>query len=158
MKRSVLGLIFLTAAGAVLADEAGDCKQAAGVYRTGVVKSAPKFVHGQFRKGVELSHTHLTLLADQDGKSYDVAIDNVFAAGYDARKGGVPAPLNGIKVSDRLAMCGELYTKGVGIHWVHTNCGITPSPAKPDGWLKKLTGNGAESDNFEGSREYCKLF
>jgi hypothetical protein len=29
-----------------------------------------------------MSHTHLTLRGDADGRAYDVAIDNVFANGY----------------------------------------------------------------------------
>ena len=118
----------------------------------------PVFRHGQFRKGVELSHTHLTLLADQDGNIYDVAIDNVFASGYAAHTTAVPAPLNSIRVKDRLDLCGQLYTKGVGMHWVHTNCGVRPSAGKPDGWLKKLAPDGSASQNYLGNRQYCARF
>ena len=75
-----------------------------------------------FAKGVELSHTHLTLLSDQDGRSYHVAIDNVFATGYDAAGESVPAPLSTIRTGDRLELCGKLFTRGgLGIDWVHTN-------------------------------------
>ena len=158
MKHLAIGLILLAASGAGVADEASDCHAAAGIHRTGVVVRAPVFRHGQFRKGVELSHTHLSLLADQDGKTYDVAIDNVFATGYEAHKTAVPAPLNSIKVKDRLDLCGQLYSKGVGMHWVHTNCGITPSAGKPNGWLKKLAPDGSASQNYEGNRQYCSRF
>lgn len=156
--KNTVALCLLAIAPMVFADEAGDCSTAAGTLRTGVVTAGPTFVHGQFRQGVELSHTHLTLLADQDGESYDVAIDNVFAAGFDQQHAGIPAPLDSIKVSDRIEVCGQLYTKGVGIHWVHTNCGIAPAPAHPDGWLKPIGPDGGPGANYEGNTTYCKLF
>lgn len=140
------------------ADESAACDKAGGSFLTGKVLKGPSFAHGQFRKGVELSHTHLSVLADQDGRTYDVAIDNVYASGYDAARATVPAPLNTIQVSDRVELCGQLYTRGVGIHWVHSNCGAKPSHATPDGWLKVLAANGAPGQNYEGSEEYCKLF
>jgi hypothetical protein len=58
-----------------------------------------------------LSHTHLTLLSDQDGRSYHVAIDNVFATGYGAAGESVPAPLSTIRTGDRLELCGKLCTR-----------------------------------------------
>ena len=158
MKQLALGLVLLAVSCAALADEAGECRAAAGVHRSGVVVRAPVFRHGQFRRGVELSHTHLLLLADQDGKTYDVAIDNVFATGYDARQATVPAPLNSIRVQDRLDLCGQLYSRGIGMHWVHTNCGVAPTPEKPDGWLKKLAADGRTSQNFAENRQYCSRF
>ena len=158
MKHIAIGMVMLAASCAVMADEAANCRAAAGVYRSGVVLRGPTFAHGQFQRGVELSHTHLLLLADQDGKTYDVAIDNVFATGYDAHRAAIPAPLNSIRVRDRLELCGQLYTKGIGMHWVHTNCGIAPTPGKPDGWLKKLAADGNASQNYEGNREYCSRF
>ena len=85
MKQILLSCLLMAAfaAQAAHADEAAMCSAAAGVYRTGTVVKAPKFAHGQFRKGVELSHTHIRMKADQDGKEYDVAIDNVFASGFE---------------------------------------------------------------------------
>jgi hypothetical protein len=159
MKRIVLAAAFVLGTSSLaLADEAGACQAAAGSYVTGTVLTAPRFVGGQPRKGVELSHTRLSLKADQDGRTYDVAIDNVFAAGYDAARHSVPAPLNTIVKGDRLELCGQLYTSGVGIHWVHTNCGVTPSPDQPNGWVKKLAADGSPGDNLEGATEYCKLW
>ncbi|MQA22084.1 hypothetical protein [Rugamonas rivuli] len=158
MKRLLLGCALLAAFSAY-ADEAASCAASAGSYRTGVVVKGPTFSHGQFRKGVELSHTHLKMKADQDGKVYDVAIDNVFASGYTPKQRGVPASLSTIKVNDRVEACGQLYTDGgVGIHWVHTNCGKTPNPSKPDGWLKVIAADGAPGQNIESNTQYCSLF
>jgi hypothetical protein len=110
-------------------------------------------------EGVELSHTHLTLLSDQDGRSYDVAIDNVFATGYDAAGERVPAPLSMLRTGDRLEVCGKLFTRGrLGIDWVHTNCGETPTARQPDGWVKILDPRGTPGPNLEASQEYCRLW
>jgi hypothetical protein len=159
VKSFLIVLLGLAVSGAALADGATDCKAGEGVYRSGVVVRPPIFKHGQYRKGIELSHTHLSLRADQDGKNYDVAIDNVFASGFDPRERGVPASLGAIRVNDHLEMCGQLYTShGVGIHWVHTNCGKRPTPSKPNGWIRKRMADGASSQDIEGNRQYCALF
>lgn len=158
MKTLFAGLTLLLAVASAQADEAAACRAAAGSYLTGMVVSPPKFAHGKFAKGVELSHTHVRLKADQDGREYDVAIDNVFANGYDSRQAGVPAPLNAIKVNDRLELCGQLYDRGIGIHFVHTNCGKSPKPNRPDGWLKHLSASGAAGANAESNTQYCSLF
>src|SRR5262249_39046154 len=114
---------------------------------------------GQLHKGVELSDRHLTLLSDQDGRSYLVAIDNVFAAGYDTAGESVPAPLSTIRVGDRLELCGKLFTRGaLGIDWVHTNCGETPRPRQPNGWVKVLAANSTPGPNLEDSQKYCSLW
>lgn len=142
----------------VWANNQAACEAAAGAYLTGEVVEGPRYASGKPLKGKELSHTHVKLKADQDGRRYDVAMDNVFAAGYDQAHKQVPAPLNSIKVGDRLELCGQLYTSGVGIHWVHTNCGQKPNPAKPNGWVKKFDAAGQLSENLEGSQEYCDLW
>jgi hypothetical protein len=159
MKLVAAFVLILVAAGAARANDAAQCAANAGAYLTGQVTAAPSFVPGHARDGVELSHTHLTLLSDQDGQSYDVAIDNVFASGYDAAGAGVPAPLSTIRSGDRLELCGRLYTGGgPGIDWVHTNCGETPGPNQPDGWLKVLAPDGTPGPNLEASPEYCRLW
>ncbi|MBA5636302.1 hypothetical protein H3H37_04470 [Duganella sp. LX20W] len=152
------GLLMITSAHSALADEAAACSAAAGSYRTGVVVRGPAFAHGQYRKGVELSHTHLTMKADQDGRIYDVAIDNVFVPGFDRNQAGIPAPLTAIRVNDRIGVCGQLYTNGVGIHWVHTNCGKRPTPAHPDGWLKELKPDGTAGPSVTDNGAFCPLF
>src|SRR5262249_52868731 len=70
-----------------------------------------------------------------------------------------PAPLSTIRPGDRLELCGKLFAHGGrGIDWVHTNCGNTPRPAQPDGWLKIVAPDGTPGPNLEGSREYCRLW
>jgi len=150
--------LLLAWAAPAWADEHSACTAAAGSYLTGVVVSAPRFAHGQFRHGVELSHTHVSLRADQDGRVYDVAMDNVFANGYQKNSKRVPAPLDSIRVDDHLELCGQLYTSGVGIHWVHSNCGATPTAATPDGWVKQLGAGGAPGVNDESNQKFCSLF
>lgn len=160
MSRYALFLpLLLILPAAALADAQSDCQAAAGHYLTGEIVSAPKFAHGKPLHGVELSHTHFSLRADQDQQTYDVAADNVFAPGYDQSKHAVPAPLNALHAGQHVELCGQLYTGGgVGIHWVHTNCGASPTPNAPDGWVRVLDSDGARGDNLEGSTEYCRLW
>jgi hypothetical protein len=162
MKRFILiclGLCCVLGAGHALADEAAQCQASGGSYLTGSVIQGPAFVPGHSRRGVQLSHTHLTLEADQDGQSYDVAIDNVFASGYDQASESVPSPLSTITIGDRLELCGKLYQSGGrGIDWVHTDCGAPPTPDQPDGWIKILAPDGLPGPNLESSEEYCSLW
>lgn len=152
-------ILCVFASGAAWADDAAQCSIDGGAYLTGAVIRGPTFARGHTLDRVELSHTHLTVLSDQDGQSYDVAIDNVFASGYDAAGESVPAPLSMIHAGDRLELCGKLYSDGrPGIDWVHTNCGETPTATQPDGWLKIVAPDGAPGPNLEASREYCRLW
>src|SRR5271169_3342427 len=94
--------LLLLLPSSAFADQAADadaCKQAAGSFLAGQVTAGPSFRSGSPRHGVHLSHTHLTLSGD-DGTSYDVAIDNVFANGYRRNQATVPAPLNTIRIGD----------------------------------------------------------
>jgi hypothetical protein len=151
-------LILPGLAVAQTADDAAKCQTAAGSYLVGAVVSGPRFKPGAPLHGTYLSHTHLTVRGD-DGQAYDVAMDNVFANGYRHNQPSVPAPLNTIKVGDRLELCGQLYTGGsVGIHWVHTDCGATPSPEKPDGWVREINKDGSVGDNMEAKQDFCPLW
>src|ERR1700686_3110908 len=124
MKLLRLFIVCLAASGTARADEAAQCRANAGTFLTGNVTQGPTFAPGHLHRGVELSHTHLTLLSEQDGRSYHVAIDNVFATGYDAAGESVPAPLSTIRTGDRLELCGKLFTRGgVGHHWGPTQLG-----------------------------------
>jgi hypothetical protein len=141
------------------ADEASDCSSAAGTLLTGVVVSPPRFKPASERKkGVYLSHTHVSLRSDTDNQVYDIAIDNVFAAGYDQAGKHIPSPLDQITQGTRLEVCGKPYSEGSGMDWVHTNCGETPTADKPDGWVKIFQENGSPGDNLESSTEYCRLW
>jgi hypothetical protein len=139
------------------ADDKSDCASHAGTFLTGTVVSGPRFARGHDQRGVELSHTHVRLRGD-DGKVYDIAIDNVFAAGYDQAGEHVPAPLSDIRTGNRLELCGKPYTSGRGMNWVHTNCGDRPTRAKPDGWIKVIAPDHTPGPNLESSQEYCSLW
>lgn len=162
MKLAVTAFLgFFAFAAAARADDAALCQSHDGTYLTGTVTQAPNFKPGHPLPldRVELSHTHLTLLADQDGQSYDVAIDNVFASGYDAAGETIPAPLTAIVTGAKLELCGKLYaTGGPGIDWVHTNCGGTPTLDKPDGWVKIIGADGIAGPNLEDAQAYCPLW
>jgi hypothetical protein len=158
MKRILLMLTLATASAFAMADASQDCASAGGSYVAGVVVKGPKFAHGQYRHGVELSHTHLKLRSDQDGQVYDVAIDNVFASGYVPEQRTVPAPIDAISLGDRIEACGQLYDRGVGIHFVHNNCGERPTAAHPDGWIRIVGARGVAGANLESNTRYCGLF
>jgi hypothetical protein len=152
----VFAVAALASCGAARADDASDCQAAAGTYLTGVVLATPTFARGSSLRGIELSHTHVKLIGDADAKTYDVAVDDVFASGYRPRQESVPSPLDQIRTGDRLSLCGIPY-KG-GMHWVHTNCGDAPSARDPDGWLKKIGADGTTGPNLEDSTRYCYLW
>src|SRR5260370_6247649 len=126
-------ILCLAASGTARADEAAQCRANAGTFLTGNVTQGPTFAPGRLRNGVELSHTHLTLLSDKDGRSYHVAIDNVFATGYDTAGESVPAPLSMIRTGDQLGLCSKLFTRGgLGIDLVHPHLRNRPSTTQPD--------------------------
>jgi hypothetical protein len=129
-------ILCLAASGTARADEAAQCRANAGTFLTGNVTQGPTFAPGHLHKGVELSHTHLTLRSDQDGRSYHVAIDNVFATGYDAAGESVPAPLSTIRTGDRLELCGKLFTGG---GWA--SIGSTPTAATGRGRPNPMAGS-----------------
>jgi hypothetical protein len=158
MKRTLLTLILCAACATALADDRQACEAVDGSYLSGQVVGGPTFAHGQFRQGVELSHTHLKLRADQDGRMYDVAIDNVFANGYHQGQRGIPAPLDTLHAGQRLELCGQLYDRGVGIHFVHNNCGARPAGNHPDGWIRVVDGRGQAGPNLEAGTGFCDLF
>ncbi|HEU0229564.1 MAG TPA: hypothetical protein VFR20_03255 [Burkholderiaceae bacterium] len=136
-------------------NDARECRAAGGTLLVGQVVSAPKFKRGRRKMGVELSHTHLKLQGN-DGTTYDVAIDNVFASGYRPHSRKVPEPLNTIVVGDKVEACGIPFRGG--IHWVHNNCGDRPTRRDPNGWLKVVRADGSTGPNLEGSQKYCGLW
>jgi hypothetical protein len=140
------------------ADEQETCSSNAGTLLIGTVVSGPRFAHGHDMRGVELSHTHVRLRGD-DGRFYDIAIDDVFAAGYDQAGERVPAPLSRIQPGNHLELCGKPYASGgPGMDWVHTNCGDQPTPDNPNGWVKVIGPTGTLGPNLESSQKYCRLW
>lgn len=158
MKPIIVGIAMLLLSASSTGAEDADCLAAGGTFRSGIVTSGPTFEDGQVRNGVELSHTHVALLTDQDGRTYDIAIDNVFASGFVPGEKAPPAPLNSIRQNDRIEVCGAPYPNGFGMHWVHINCGRPPTPTTPDGWLKSIDKNGVPSTNYENNTRYCSIF
>jgi hypothetical protein len=158
MNRILFALLACATMGAAHADDSQACSAAGGSYLTGTIEQGPKFAHGQFRSGVELSHTHLKVRADQDRQLYDVAIDNVFANGWQQGSRSVPPPLDALHAGQKLALCGQLYDKGVGIHFVHTNCGQSPTASHPDGFIRVVDAQGKAGPNLEANAGECRLF
>ena len=161
MKVLVLVTSLMLAWAPASADKAAQCLANGGKYLTGRVTGGPAFARGRHPlRGIELSHTHLTLLPDQDERFWNIAVDNVFASGYDAAGETVPAPLSRIRVGDRIEICGRPYIDdtGPGVDWVHSNCGATPTARKPNGWLKILGAQGVPGPNLESSQEYCYIW
>ena len=135
------------------ADERDACRSNAGTLLIGTVASGLRFAHGHDMRGVELSHTHVRLRGD-DGRIYDIAIDDVFASGYDQAGEHVPAPLSQIQPGNRLELCDKPYASGgPGMDWVHTSCGDQPAPDKPNGWVKVIGQDGTPGPNLELSEE-----
>ncbi|MBV1776941.1 hypothetical protein KSF73_14580 [Burkholderiaceae bacterium DAT-1] len=148
--------MLAAAANASTATEKAACTRAAGSFMIGKVLSGPSYVSGKYLDGVQLSHTHIQLQNEADQKVYDIAIDNVFASGYDNAGYNVPAPLNKLVYGTRVELCGLPFSGGM--HWVHTNCGVTPTKSKPDGWVKILDSKGNPGSNLENREEYCYLW
>ncbi len=151
-----LSLAALALPQLALADDASDCSAGDGTLLVGTVLSAPTDVPGKPLRGIPLRHTHIRIRGDADGKTYDLAVDDVFAAGYQVSGDTVPAPLNSIQVGQRLEACGLPYAGGM--HWVHNNCGDTPTAHDPNGWLKVIGANGVAGPNLEDSQKYCYLW
>lgn len=157
-----IGLVaLLGTAKAAKADAAAQCRMQGGTYLTGIIEHGPFFIRARhFRHGVALSHTKILLRNDQ-GQIYDIRVDNVFAAGYDHAPASVPAPLSALHRGERLSLCGRIYqtrSGRLGMDWVHTNCGNTPRPNAPNGWLALITPSMIVGPNLEDSQEYCHLW
>jgi hypothetical protein len=147
MKKIILILLSLSPI-AGFAATASNCN---GDYLQGTIDVAPYFKSGASQQGVELSHTHIQV--NSAGSEYDVAIDNVFANDYDQTNGSsVPSSLaQSLQVGQTVQLCGERYTGGdIGIHWVHTNCGVSSSG--PNGYVV------VKGRNLTNNQEYCYLW
>ncbi len=159
MNKLIIALLLMSQSYLAMADSQTDCTAAAGTYLTGRVVSGAKFASARTTlKGIKLTHTHVQLQSDQDGQLYDVAMDNVFATDYVRNASSMPKSLAAIRAGDHLQLCGESYSSGYGIHWVHTNCSKTPDATHPDGSVKEVATTGVASRNLESSQAYCYLW
>jgi hypothetical protein len=158
MKKTLFAL-FLLSPLCAFATEQSTCTANKGAFLTGPVTTSPKFqAASQTIQGIQVSHTILYMKADQDGKSYQVALDNVYAVDYVKNSTSMPASLAALKAGTRIEICGEKYTSGTGIHWAHTNCGATPTATAPNGWTKTISSSGSVSASLERSTTYCYLW
>ncbi|PRC92054.1 hypothetical protein [Solimicrobium silvestre] len=160
MNKILIALFLMLQSFYALASDQSDCAAGAGAYISGIVVSGPVFqAASSTLQGVQLSHTHVQLLSDQDGQTYDVAIDNVYAVDYVLNATTIPKSLAAIHVNDRLSTCGALYTSGgLGTHWVHNNCNVPGTAAAPNGFIKKAPTRGPVYANLERSMTYCYLW
>ncbi|MDQ1923583.1 hypothetical protein [Massilia pseudoviolaceinigra] len=159
MTKSIFALLLLSQSLCAFASEQSTCTANKGAYITGTVVSAPKFASASTTiEGVKLTHTRLNVRADQDGKTYDVAIGNVYAVDHVKNASTMPPSLAAIKVNQRLGLCGKKYTSGTGIHWVHSNCGEVPTTSEPNGWVKVIASSGSVSASKTRSQNYCYLW
>jgi hypothetical protein len=153
---AVGAVVFIASPAMARADDRADCTNGDGTLLTGVVIAPPTFAPGKPLQGIPLTHTHIRIRGDVDGKTYDLAVDDVFATGYEPQLSVVPPPLNSIVVGQHLEACGLPYAGGM--HWVHTNCGDTATTQDPNGWLKVVGAAGAVGPNLEDSQKYCYLW
>ncbi|WP_229751302.1 hypothetical protein [Undibacterium terreum] len=62
--RPLFFMCLLLASSFANADDKSDCSAGQGTFLIGEVVTGPTFSHGQFLKGIELSHTHLKVKVD----------------------------------------------------------------------------------------------
>jgi hypothetical protein len=156
---SLVSLLLLSQGACAYASEQGTCTTNKGAFLTGTVTSGPRFQSAsQTIDGIKLSHTIIYMKADQDGRSYQVAMDNVYAADYVQNSTSIPVSLAALKAGTRVEVCGEKYSDGSGIHWVHSNCGAVPKTTAPNGWVKRIATSGSIGTNLERSQAYCYLW
>jgi hypothetical protein len=157
--KNALIVLFLLSPLSAFATEQTTCSTNKGAFLTGSVTTGPKFqAASQTISGVQVSHTIMYIKADQDGRSYQVAMDNVYASDYVKNSTSVPPSLAALTVGTRVELCGEKYSDGSGIHWVHNNCNATPTTSAPNGWVKKISSTGTIGTNLERSQTYCYLW
>jgi hypothetical protein len=163
MKKNLLAILLFAPlcgfATCAYATDATTCATNKGTYLSGPITTSSKFQSAtQTIDGVQVSHTIMYIKADQDGRSYQVAMDNVYATDYVKNSTSMPPSLAALTAGKRVEVCGQKYSDGSGIHWVHSNCGATPTTSAPNGFVKTVSSTGTISANLERSQAYCYLW
>lgn len=150
------------------------CQSAGGYYQYGTVNSPPKSDYAavtnykaatESLEDIPLSHTHIEITSAIDGKIYDVAIDNVFADGYNPFSYVVPSNYTqNLTAGSTIYLCSGNLSQvpypvneadsnpfaTQGFDWVHTNCVASGYPS--------LFDNGFLYDQNNNSQTYCSLW
>ncbi len=154
------------------------CKSVGGYYQYGTVNSPPNSDYmavtnyaaaTESLAGIPLSHTHIEITSALDGKIYDVAIDNVFANGYNPLSYVVPSTYaENLTAGSTIYLCsgnpsGVPYPVSEpssnpfatqGFDWVHTNCAASGYPSSYlNGFLYDQN-----NINLTNSQIYCYLW
>lgn len=154
------------------------CQSAGGYYQYGTVNSPPNSDYSavtnykaatESLEGIPLSHTHIEITSAIDGNIYDVAIDNVFADGYNPLSYVVPSTyVENLTAGSTVYFCSGNPTQvpypvnepesnpfaTQGFDWVHTNCAASGYPSSfKNGFLYDQNNN-----NLTNNQMYCYLW
>lgn len=154
------------------------CQSAGGYYQYGTVNSPPNSDYAavtnykaatESLEGIPLSHTHIEITSAIDGNIYDVAIDNVFADGYNPLSYVVPSTyVANLTAGSTVYLCSGNPTQvpypvnepesnpfaTQGFDWVHANCAASGySSSFKNGFLYDQNNN-----NLTNSQTYCYLW
>jgi hypothetical protein len=147
MKQKIILLFTIILFSSISFADDLSAQSCAGDYLEGKVTTPLSYVSGKKLKNVELSHTKFHISAI-DGKDYEVSVDNIFANDYSAST--VPYSLkNRLQKGTNVKLCGEKYSDGSGIHWVHTEC---PKNNNVEGFVI------VNGTNLTASKQYCYIF
>jgi hypothetical protein len=150
------------------------CAAESGYFQYGIINSPPSSDYPnvvnyaaatESIQTIPLSHTHIEITSAVDGKIYNVAIDNVFAANYNPFSESIPATYSAnLTAGSMIYMCsgnpsGVPYSVSgtfaqQGFDWVHTNCVASGyASTYKNGFL--FTSN---NQNLTNGQTYCYLW
>lgn len=147
-----------------LSADSVECQKNGGTLFAATIVSTPTYSSGKLQGGVMLSHTHVNAVPIGEkataNNTYDVAIDNVYAVDYDNAQPNktVPASLAQLKIGTNVEFCGQPYSQGGGIHWVHSNCGSQVTTNTPNGSVRIINSDGTLGASLTNNQEYCSIF
>jgi hypothetical protein len=147
------------------ANDAIACAQNQGSLVVGAVIKTPYSVNGTVSQGINQSHTHIYVEAQNDNNTiYDISASNVYAYGYESTNANiVPVPLTSISTGTFVEACGVVFTDNLkspatkGLHYVHVV--TTPlQTGQANGWVKIITSDTSITANLESSTKYSYLY